>query len=446
MSDNVNLNMNDFLSFADKSNSDMPHLRGVVEISRENEITGEREFLERSTNIIPISGYQWILMKMFDLFLDSTHQNTYREDIGKDTNLVIPDLNNASTMKIGVEPANYSVMGSNIASTHFVQGFMIGDGGAGEDSITSKNTNYSFINLRNPIPFQQTQQSLGADVAGQYLGALQVSSTSSTKSYYIKKFDERPHIYHSWWRDGQRWDYVDPITQDDLGPGEDVAPGKTNRIETYVECKMSLSNDDCLSYFSHNGSTATGKINELGLVAYDAVLGARSMAENIYNDNIKEVIDIIFNNDRDAYAAYDRLVNALLSTIVLFYTSSSLASANVQNFASCNHPNINAFKETMKSLYADVKNVDIGPTKIDYEKYQKELSDENNIGVEAFYNQNGTFVYATDHYLEYLKSSEFDALTTDEAERIKLVTYYTFNSIPLQENWKILINYRIYAN
>jgi hypothetical protein len=170
------------------------------------------------------------------------------------------------------------------------------------------------------------------------------------------------------------------------------------------------------------------------------------MAENIYNDNIKEVIDIIFNNDRDAYAAYDRLVNALLSTIVLFYTSSSLASANVQNFASCNHPNINAFKETMKSLYADVKNVDIGPTKIDYEKYQKELSDENNIGVEAFYNQNGTFVYATDHYLEYLKSSEFDALTTDEAERIKLVTYYTFNSIPLQENWKIIINYRIYAN
>ena len=34
---------------------------------------------------------------------------------------------------------------------------MPSNGGSGEDSITTKNTDYSFISLRNPIPFQQTQ-------------------------------------------------------------------------------------------------------------------------------------------------------------------------------------------------------------------------------------------------------------------------------------------------
>ena len=41
---------------------------------------------------------------------------------------------------------------------------------------------------------------------------------------------------------------------------------------------------------------------------------------------------------------------------------------------------------------------------------------------------------------------EFKDLTTDEAQRIKLVTYYTFNSIPLNQNGKIIFQYRIYAN
>ena len=37
-------------------------------------------------------------------------------------------------------------------------------------------------------------------------------------------------------------------------------------------------------------------------------------------------------------------------------------------------------------------------------------------------------------------------LTNDEAQRIKLITYYTFNSIPLSDEVDILINYRIYTN
>ena len=76
--------------------------------------------------------------------------------------------------------------------------------------------------------------------------------------------------------------------------------------------------------------------------------------------------------------------------------------------------------------------------------------DENqqpiSIGVEALYNQNGDFVYTTDMFLDFLAASEFNTLTNDEAQRCRLVTYYTFKNIPLTENWKVLIKYRIYAN
>jgi hypothetical protein len=48
--------------------------------------------------------------------------------------------------------------------------------------------------------------------------------------------------------------------------------------------------------------------------------------------------------------------------------------------------------------------------------------------------------------MHYLEDPAFDGMSSDEAQRIKLITYYTFNSIPLQEDWRLKIYYRIYAN
>ena len=121
-----------------------------------------------------------------------------------------------------------------------------------------------------------------------------------------------------------------------------------------------------------------------------------------------------------------------------------LAEQVLEELGDISQPNMLAFKETIYSI--------TGAEELDYTKLQNDLTavDENNlpinIGVEAFYNQNGTFIYTTDKFLDYLSDSSFGSMTTDEAQRIKLITYYTFNSIPLQANWKVLINYRIYAN
>lgn len=430
--DNKEMIMNDIMSF--KDGTEKHGLRGIVEISRQNKITGEVEFLERKSNIIPISGMNWILMKMFGLYLDSKHNvpGKRNEVIGKDTTVVIPDMNAKTPYYIGVNPDSYSPMNTNIGDSHFIQGFMIGNGGSGEDAITTKNTDYSFITLRNPIPFQQVQgQNLDPSLAGKYLGVQREANQSSlSNSYYIKKFDETPHIYHSWWREGQSWDYIDPVTTGDLGPNATNGIGKTDRIETYAECKLSIDKDDCVAYFSHEGNTQTAMINELGLVAFDTVPGTRSIIETLYADQIKGFIKIVFDNNRTA----EDIESAISLAGEIFTVMESLKTYN--------QTNINAFIDVIEVF----SSYDETPTSEQITAIQNELEKDTNIGVEAFYNQNGVYVYEEDKFLDYMGSSNFYALSTDEAQRIKLVTYYTFNSIPLQENWRILINYRIYAN
>ena len=433
----MNVIINDKMSF--KDDSKQKHgIHGHVTIELENTKTKERKFWYEKDNVIVISGMQWILMKMFNLHLDSIHVpgSTY-ENLGQDSTIIIPDLNEENQLNIGRDPhgdadTGYTVMTEDIPSNHFIQGFIVGNGGSGEDTITTKNTDYSFVNLRNPIPFQQASagERLDPSIAGKYLGVYRQTG-SADKSYYIKKFDDRPHIYHNWWRDGQRWDYMDPVTPNDLGPNALSSP-KTNRIETYAEVQMSIdtSNDDCLGYFKHAGQTAM--INELGLVAFDTIPGERSLLELMYERKIKRLFTLIFDNNRSS-SANDEVVSLANEIYPV-----------LEELGDISQPNMLAFKETIYSI--------TGAEELDYTKLQNDLTavDENNlpinIGVEAFYNQNGTFIYTTDKFLDYLSDSSFGSMTTDEAQRIKLITYYTFNSIPLQANWKVLINYRIYAN
>ena len=408
-------------------------LKGVVRIYVEDPTTHKRTLWHEAHNTFVLSGMQWILMKMFGLHLDSNHGTKY-EEIDQDTTIAVPDLNDDNMLGIGVDTDDYSVMNADISENHFIQGFIIGNGGSGEDAITTKNTDYSFVNLRNPIPFQQTQLSgsttgLDSSIAGQYLGVYRQSGGSTTKSYYIKKFDTRPHIYHSWWRDGQKWDYLDPVQTGDLGPDAKNGLGKTNRIETYVQVEMSIDtrNGDCLEYFNHEGSTQTAMINELGLVAFDTIPGQRSIIETLYKTTIKKFIKLIYDNNRGDVS--QEVIDLAKDIVTVLEPIRDFGHTNITNFIDNVEVIANASVE-----------------QLDYQVFQTAFTSDDNIGVEAFYNQSGTFIYATDKFMEYMSDVEFKDLTTDEAQRIKLVTYYTFNSIPLNQNGKIIFQYRIYAN
>lgn len=442
---NTEKNLNDYLSFKDKH--EKHGLRGHVQIFRENTETKEKTLWYEDDNIIPISGYQWILMKMFGLYLDSSHKKKY-EVIDQDSTIAIPDLNSDAGFNIGKPISGYTEMKEDISADHFVQGFMIGNGGAGEDGVTTKNTDYSFVRLRHPIPFQQTNmEGLNADIAGSYLGVRNISESSDnnpySKSYYIKKFDERPHIYHSFWREGQKWDYVDPVTTNDLGPNATTSV-TSNRIESYVECKLSLSDDDCVAYFGHAGSNQTAMINELGLVAFDVDAGARSTLEAIHDTDIQQLINFIFDNNRSEDTIPETI--RLASELVDVFNNIKVSSTETKTLKSFGNVNINAFIDTITELSGETVETLSADDSTRFKYYQDQLALSENIQVEAFYNQNGSYIYSTDKFKEYLSSSDFDSLGTDEAQRIKLITYYTFNSIPLQKNWRILINYRIYAN
>jgi hypothetical protein len=429
--------MPDAMGFHDSASADdsRHYLKGVIEISKRNKITGEVKPVHRGTNIISISGMQWILMKMFGLYLDASHAVSY-EQLDKDTNLVIPELNQSGTMGIGVRPDQYSTMNVPIARDHIVQGFMVGNGGSGEDQMTTKNTNYSFINLRNPIPFQQTQEALPNEIAGKYLGIYNKNNGSFSKSYFIKRFDETPHIYHSWWKDGQKWDVVDPVTPDDLGPDAVNGTGKTDRIETYVECRLSLSDTDCLTYFRSDGNTQTPAINEMGLVAFDTTVdGDRSILETLYTTHIQTILSIAFDNKRrEEDPAVIDYMKTLAGEAVTVLNEIAVQKYDIEN----TQPNLYAFYQTLQTIQSSEE--------IDFDAIQESLSSTDNIEVVALYNQRGDYQHEKDEYMTCLYDEAFDAAESNEAERIKLITYYTFKSIVIEENWETLINYRIYAN
>ena len=435
--------MNDSLSIDDK----VAPLKGVIEISRRNKMTGETEFLHRGENVITISGYQYILEKIFDLYMDSPHNNGY-ERLDKDTNLVIPDLNQGEAgTAIGQPVASYDPMTTNIAERHFIQGFMVGEGGSSEDMITAKNTKYSFVKLRNPVPFQMSQGRLTGAKSGKYVGVCQTGG--SMHSYYIKKFDETPHIYHSWWADGQSWNTLDRVEPNYLGPTS-TSP-KSSRIETYAECILSIDDTDFKEYFDHDGRTQTATISELGLVAFDIKSGDRNDLEVLYSTSVNPLISMIFDK------------NPVSSELPVSETLESIASS-IKNMAGViydtltekdrslgltSNSNIVTFMATLNEL----RNASISTSSVDafvtsLTSYRNQLSDSNNIGVQALYDQNGEIQYTTDKFMYYINSvlDTATVLTEDEAERIRLITYYTFNPIPIERNWELLINYRIYAN
>ena len=412
-------------------------LHGHVQVFVRNKKTGEKKLWSESDNVITLSGYQNILLRSFGLRLDSLHKVSYIDsNIGRDTNLVTPDLNDQSVFGIGRKIDEYSPMVDEFSNTHFIQGFMVGNQGAGEDNITTKNTNYSFINLRNPIPFRQTSDVLNPDIANKYLGIYNIPNASEltgfAKSYYIKKFDETPRMYHTWWEENQEWDKVDPVTVDQLGPDNSTA-AKTNRIASYIQCEMSIDSDDCVSYFSHAGATQSPVINELGLVSYNTIPGLRSVYEATYTAYIKDFIRLIFTNNitDDEKQEIIQLASAIYEIL----------TAEEGNITTYGQANINNFV----ALVTEIGAIE-DPTLMDIQSYRDRLGASDNIEVEAFYNQMNVFQYETDKFLTYLSGSEFTGLSTDEAERIKLVTYYTFNSIPLSSEVDILINYRIYTN
>ena len=187
-----------------------------------------------------------------------------------------------------------------------------------------------------------------------------------------------------------------------------------------------------MAFFAHDGNTQTPVINELGLVAFDTTAdGDRSILEELYVSHIKPFLNIVFDNNRrsESEVAYMKTLASEIATVLR-----EIAIDKYHLDTSDDRTIIN-FIETLETV-EDADIVDV----------QDALSDEDNIQVVSLYNRRGEYQYETDQYLNALTNPLFDSATTNEAQRIKLITYYTFKPIVIEENWETLINYRIYAN
>ena len=224
------------------------------------------ELLYKGNNIVPITGYQFVFSKLFNIAPDT------------ETTLRIGDLNDeAPQMKIGIprdkyespaynaeislsDPSKGAIPGINISGANFVFGFMMGEGGTKEDNVTAIAPDYKRRNIFNPIPFRMSNDGYPIP-AGRYFGRIDSYTGSShvdtISSYYVKKFDSpAPRIIHAWVTDN--YDEF-KIVNDTVFASTSSVP-----IESYVEINLSISRLDGRGFFTTTHSTP--RFNELGLV------------------------------------------------------------------------------------------------------------------------------------------------------------------------------------
>lgn len=226
-----------------------------------------KKILYRGTNIVPIGGYQFAFNKLFNIGLD------------EESTLRVGDLNDeAPQMKIGVHRGEYNSIyydaevstnngamvvnpGINISALNFVFGFMMGDGGAREDTVTAIAPDYKRRTLFRAIPFRMSND--GTELQeGRYFGKTQTftgtTSMEPITSYFVKKFDSPPpHIVHAWVSDNSN---ELNIVDDSVFSSTSSVP-----IESYVEINFSINQDDGRGFFTSTQSSP--RINEFGLVS-----------------------------------------------------------------------------------------------------------------------------------------------------------------------------------
>ena len=197
---------------------------------------------------------------------------------------------------------------------------------------------------------------------------------------------------------------------------------------------MTLDENDCVAFFDHDGN-GTAQINELGLVAFDTIPGVLSTVEKVYDTHIKKMLKLIYGNNTYTVELLTKIQNL----------ASEIKTVLTETLGTTEESHILEFIGTLDDILGI--NVEDETTVLDTIK--ADLRTDANIEVEDVYNADQTFLYSTDKYKEYADTAAYavtDASITDEAQRIKLITYYTFNALPIQSDWEILIYYRIYAN
>ena len=152
----------------------------------------------------------------------------------------------------------------------------------------------------------------------------------------------------------------------------------------------------------------------------------------LYNKKIKTLLDLVFAHMNESEYTPEETTEVSDLTNEIAVVLDEFLSTYTQS-------NIVQFRSTLLNIRTM-----IDAEAMDYSVIKNQLSADTNIKVEAYYNQGGIYAYEEDQFMNHLNEIAFE--DEDEAQRIKLITYYTFKSIPIQSNTTWRINYRIYAS
>ena len=163
---------------------------------------------------------------------------------------------------------------------------------------------------------------------------------------------------------------------------------------------------------------------KIKLVAFDVDAGARSTLEAIHDTDIQQLINFIFDNNRSEDTIPETI--RLASELVDVFNNIKVSSTETKTLESFGNVNINAFIDTITELSGETVETLSVDDSARFKYYQDQLALSGNIQVEAFYNQNGSYIYSTD---KFTASSHFSII----------LKVYSFNNCILKSKLVITI-------
>ena len=156
--------------------------------------------------------------------------------------------------------------------------FGCGNGGAGLDFGNIYAPDVKQNNVEGLLPMMVSQTELEGLEADKYYMRTSVATPDGTNlnCWYLKEFDAEPEI-RSLWKDAPDEDDDGSEITTDISDSE-----SENGMESFVQFKLKLNDDDVRSYYEAMGTLAQARINSIGLYLGEKVdVGGRMDYVNV---------------------------------------------------------------------------------------------------------------------------------------------------------------------
>lgn len=143
----------------------------------------------------------------------------------------------------------------------FIALFGCGNGGAGLDFGNVYAPDVKQNNVEGLLPMMVSQTELDGTDADKYYMRTTIATPDGTQlnCWYLKEFDTAPEI-RSLWKDAPDEDDDGTEIISDISDSE-----SENGVESFVQFKLLLRDDDVRSYYEAMGTLAQARINSIGL-------------------------------------------------------------------------------------------------------------------------------------------------------------------------------------